>query len=214
MILAIGLGVGAIPLRNLHAAEEPREKQKLESFSSYEEYPESKFGYSPARGTSRIVTEAEKLDSEERLSSEGVDGRRGARRASRSIASMHPTESATDAGANYQNPTDRKRVEFANDADALAARRKGIQEVAIIAGDLGFFPKTIFVTRDIPVRLFVTGASKAPLCLMMDSFQVRKQIRTQKVEEISFTPNQPGQYRFYCPVNGMEGTLIVKELAS
>ncbi len=213
MILAIGLGVGAIPLRTLYAAEEPREKQRLESFSSYEEFPESKFGYAPARGTSRIVTEAEKIDAEDRLNSDGVEGKR-ARRASRSLASMRSTESATDAGTGYGNPSDRKRVEFANDADALAARRKGVQEVAIIAGDLGFFPKTVFVTRDIPVRLFVTGASKAPLCLMMDSFQVRKQIRTQKVEEISFTPNQPGQYRFYCPVNGMEGTLIVKELAS
>jgi hypothetical protein len=89
--------------------------------------------------------------------------------------------------------------------------RTGVQEVALIAGDLGFFPKTIFVTRDIPVRMFVTGASKKPLCIMMDSFQVRKQIRSQRVEEISFTPSTSGQYRFYCPVNGMEGTLLVKE---
>jgi plastocyanin domain-containing protein len=49
---------------------------------------------------------------------------------------------------------------------------------------------------------------------MMDSFQIRKQIRSQKIEEISFTPTSPGQYRFYCPVNGMEGTLLVKELTS
>ena len=49
---------------------------------------------------------------------------------------------------------------------------------------------------------------------MMDSFQVRKQVRAQKIEEITFTPSTPGQYRFYCPVNGMEGTMIVKELAS
>jgi hypothetical protein len=91
--------------------------------------------------------------------------------------------------------------------------RTGIQEVSLIAGDLGFFPKTIFVTRDIPVRLYVTGASKKPLCIMMDSFQVRKQIRSQQIEEINFVPNLPGKYRFYCPVNGMEGTLLVKELA-
>ena len=68
------------------------------------------------------------------------------------------------------------------------------------------------VTRDIPVRMFITGASRATLCIMMDSFQVRKQVRSQKIEEITFTPNVPGKYRFYCPVNGMEGTLIVKEL--
>jgi plastocyanin domain-containing protein len=98
--------------------------------------------------------------------------------------------------------------------EAHAIRRKGVQEIAVIAGDSGFFPKTVFVTRDIPVRLYVTGASKNTLCLMMDSFQVRKQIRSQKIEEISFTPGIPGKYRFHCPVNGMEGNLIVRELAS
>ncbi|MCM2323862.1 MAG: cupredoxin domain-containing protein, partial [Oligoflexia bacterium] len=59
-----------------------------------------------------------------------------------------------------------------------------------------------------------TGASKNTLCIMMDSFQVRRQVRSQKIEEITFTPSVPGKYRFYCPVNGMEGTLIVKELAT
>jgi hypothetical protein len=92
--------------------------------------------------------------------------------------------------------------------------RSGVQEVAVIASDLGYFPRTLFVTRDLPVRLFVTGASKNTLCIMMDSFQVRKQVRSQKIEEITFTPNVPGKYRFYCPVNGMEGTLIVKEYST
>ena len=70
------------------------------------------------------------------------------------------------------------------------------------------------VSRDVPVRLYVTGASKNTLCIMMDSFAVRKQVRANKIEEIPFTPSQPGKFRFYCPVNGMEGTMVVKELAS
>jgi hypothetical protein len=99
------------------------------------------------------------------------------------------------------------------------ARRRGEQQVSIIAGDLGFFPNTIFVSRDVPVRLFVTGvrkerSSRESLCIMMDSFNVRRQIRPNRIEEISFTPNQPGTYRYYCPVNGGEGTLVVKELSS
>ena len=91
--------------------------------------------------------------------------------------------------------------------------RTGIQEVAVIAGDFGFFPQTIFVTRDIPVRMFVTAASKKSLCIMMDldGFQVRRQVRSQKIEELSFTPTRIGQFRFYCPVNGTEGILLVKE---
>jgi plastocyanin domain-containing protein len=95
-----------------------------------------------------------------------------------------------------------------------ALARSGVQEIAVIASDLGYFPRTLFVTRDLPVRLFVTGASKNTLCIMMDSFQVRKQVRSQKIEEITFTPSVPGKYRFYCPVNGMEGTMIVKEYST
>jgi len=90
-------------------------------------------------------------------------------------------------------------------------RRNGVQEVALIAGDLGFFPRTVFVTRDIPVRMYVTGASKNALCILMDSFQVRKQVKSQKIEEVSFTPTQPGKFRFYCPINGAEGYMVVRE---
>lgn len=103
---------------------------------------------------------------------------------------------------------------FVTEVGDPVARRKGIQEISIIAGDLGFFPKTIFVSRDVPVRLFVTGASKASLCIMIDSFNVRKQVKANKIEEITFVPNQPGTYRYYCPVNGSEGTMVVKELTT
>ncbi len=96
----------------------------------------------------------------------------------------------------------------------LPMKGRGVQEVALIASDLGYFPKTVFVNRDTPVRMYVTGASKNSLCIMMDAFQVRKQVRSQKIEEITFTPSTPGKYRFYCPVNGMEGTMIVRELVS
>lgn len=109
---------------------------------------------------------------------------------------------------------DAETEKFVTEVSDPVARRKGIQEVSIIAGDLGFFPKTIFVSRDVPVRLFVTGASKGSLCIMMDSFNVRKQVRANKIEEITFVPNQPGTYRYYCPVNGSEGTMVVKELTT
>jgi hypothetical protein len=115
-----------------------------------------------------------------------------------------------DAADNPPDPAEVAKTEL----NSMVTGTKGVQEVALIAGDLGFFPKTVFVNRDIPVRMYVTGASRNTLCIMMDSFQVRKQVRSQKIEEIIFTPNQPGKFRFYCPVNGMEGTMIVRELAS
>jgi plastocyanin len=158
------------------------------------EFPESRFGYSPTRVKTGL--EADSLD---RASNEW-----GGNSGSRSPAS----ESATSSSEINHAGAPRVELEAAS-----VVQRKGVQEVALIAGDLGYFPKTLFVTRDIPVRMFVTGSSKNSLCVMMDSFQVRKQIRSQKIEEISFTPNRPGKYRFYCPVNGMEGTLVVRDLA-
>lgn len=97
-------------------------------------------------------------------------------------------------------------------SDSIPASLKGVQEFSIIANDLGFWPKTFFVTENIPVRLFVTGASKNTLCIMMDTFDVKKQVQSTRVEEITFTPRNPGRYRFYCPVNGMEGEMIVREM--
>lgn len=92
--------------------------------------------------------------------------------------------------------------------------KKGVQEVALIAGDLGFFPKTVFVNRDIPVRMFVTGASRNTLCIMLDKFKVHKQVNNGHIEEINLMPKIPGRYRFYCPINGMEGTMVVRDMVS
>jgi len=90
--------------------------------------------------------------------------------------------------------------------------KSGTQEVSLIAHELGFFPQSIFVTQDVPVKIYVTSASKRALCIMIDELQIRRQVRSQEMEELSFTPTTPGRYRFYCPMNGMEGTLWVRDL--
>ena len=95
--------------------------------------------------------------------------------------------------------------------ELIPDRKKGIQETALIVGDLGYFPKTIFVSQNVPVRMFITGASKDTLCVMVDAFQVRKQVRSQRIEEITFTPSIPGKYRIHCPINQMEATLVVRD---
>ena len=91
-------------------------------------------------------------------------------------------------------------------------QKKAFQEAAVIVSDLGFFPSTLFVTQGIPVRLYLTGASQRSQCIILDAFGVRRQIRSQKVEEVTFTPDQAGKFSFSCPMNGAKGTIIVKEL--
>lgn len=91
-------------------------------------------------------------------------------------------------------------------------KMKATQEVALIANDLGFFPSTLFVTQGIPVRLFITGASKTSQCFIFETKEVRRQIQNQKIEEVNFTLDEPGTYTFNCPINGAQGTVVVREL--
>lgn len=195
-------------------APEPGRRQIAE-----DQYPESRFGQAPSapeigvrRGYAlRAVEDMETSDEAVASTFSSAAG------PSRRLAGLEMTgpgaaPKSEAPGRAFSPGVKIKEVDPVSTSSTIV--RRGVQEVALIAGDLGYFPKTIFVTRDVPVRLFVTGASKNTLCIMMDSFQVRKQVRTQKIEEITFTPNTPGRFRFYCPVNGMEGTLIVKELAS
>ena len=154
-------------------------------FNPDEEYPVSRFGRSDTRWV------ADQEDSTEDEST--------------------PDRSPASAPAAGSNDRITHRASNAVTAPVGSTRRNGVQEIALIAGDLGFFPRTVFVTRDIPVRMFVTGASKNSLCILMDSFQVRKQVKSQKIEEVSFTPTQPGKFRFYCPINGAEGFMVVRE---
>jgi hypothetical protein len=91
-------------------------------------------------------------------------------------------------------------------------KNKAVQEVAVIANEYGFFPSTVFVTEGLAVRLFITGASAKSQCFMMDDFGVRRQVRSQKVEEVMFTPQHAGRYSFNCPMNGAKGQLVVRQM--
>lgn len=89
--------------------------------------------------------------------------------------------------------------------------RVGTQEVSLIVTDTGFFPSRIFVTQNVPVKLFLTAPANKTLCFMVDSFGIRKGVIPGKVEEITFTASEPGNYRFYCPVTSIEGTITVRD---
>ncbi len=125
-------------------------------------------------------------------------------------ASRSPASAAVQAQKAAAEAEERKLA--AKTIVRNLAKQKAHQEIAVIVNDLGFFPSNLFVTQGIPVRLYVTGASKKSQCFMMDSFGVRRQIQNQKVEEITFTPDESGSFVFSCPMNGAKGTLLVKEL--
>jgi hypothetical protein len=223
--MAVAISLSMVRLAHAGTVLVPAEQLVPESES--EGFPESRFGQPPAKVAPGInstfaAREADHIDEEYQPSpSQTVRNRAPAGLMMTQEMGHHGVQQAPSRmqPKNHLQPQSHDAPAAANplakeDGAMKMSVGRGVQEVSLIAGDLGYFPKTVFVVRDVPVRMFVTGASKNTLCIMMDSFQVRRQVRTQKIEEITFTPGSPGKYRFYCPVNGMEGTLIVKELAS
>jgi heme/copper-type cytochrome/quinol oxidase subunit 2 len=89
--------------------------------------------------------------------------------------------------------------------------KNGVQEVALVATDTGYLPSRIIVRRNIPVRLFLTSASAKHLCFVLDEFSLRRGVPAQGVEEVRFLPTAAGQYKFYCPVQEIEGALVVRD---
>lgn len=94
---------------------------------------------------------------------------------------------------------------------APASPRAGVQEFSVIVSDYGYFPNRIFVTQNVPVKIYMTTPSKNTLCFMIDSWGVKKGITPGKIDEVSFVPRDAGNFRFYCPVKSIEGTLTVRE---
>jgi plastocyanin domain-containing protein len=89
--------------------------------------------------------------------------------------------------------------------------KNGVQEIALLATDSGYLPSRLIVRRNIPVRLFITSASEKTLCVVMDDFSLRKGVAPQQVEELRFLPTKAGQYKFYCPVQEIQGSLVVRD---
>lgn len=89
--------------------------------------------------------------------------------------------------------------------------KHGVQEVAVIATDTGFQPARIYVRRNIPVHLFLTSASPSKLCFVMDEFQIRKGVSIQQVDQVNFMPTKVGEYKFYCPVSEISGSVVVRD---
>lgn len=85
------------------------------------------------------------------------------------------------------------------------------QEISVIVSESGYYPSRIFVTQNVPVKLYLTTSSKATLCLMVDKWGLKKGVAPGRIEEVAFVPDQPGNYRFYCPVKSIEGTITVRE---
>lgn len=118
--------------------------------------------------------------------------------ASRSIASVAETQAPVAATA-------------AKDLSLSVGQKKmALQEESLISNEQGYFPKTIILTQGIPARIYATSASEKGQCIMLDAFDVKRQLRRGRIEEITFTPEKEGSFEFHCPMNGARGNIVVR----
>jgi len=90
-------------------------------------------------------------------------------------------------------------------------RNGSVRHVAVIAGEIAFIPSVIRLVTGIRTELSLTSTGAQPLCFISDDFNIRKQVSKGKLIQLELTPQKSGSYRFYCPINGAEGTLIVTD---
>jgi hypothetical protein len=126
---------------------------------------------------------------------------------SKSVQNELSPKKYNQEGLNKDEPLDTKS------AESLAPKGQ-YQEVSVIVSDIGFFPNRIFVTEGIPVKLYLSTPSKTTLCFINDQWGVQKGVAPGKVEEVEFTPTTPGNFRFYCPIKGLEGVMTVRSLST
>ncbi|MDI6802731.1 MAG: cupredoxin domain-containing protein [Bacteroidota bacterium] len=110
---------------------------------------------------------------------------------------------STDTHSEHKVVTPSKGYAFIND--------DGIQEANITIKD-GYHPNTIVVKKGIPLNLnFDLQEEGCTATVSIKDFDVKKLLTPFEVTTLEFTPTSSGSFTFACPMNMIEGTLVVKE---
>lgn len=109
----------------------------------------------------------------------------------------------TEAHSEHKVVTISKGYAFIND--------DGMQEATITIKD-GYHPSTIVVKKGIPMRLnFDLQEEGCTATVSFKDFDVKKLLTPFDIATVEFTPDSSGSFTFACPMNMIEGTLLVKE---
>ena len=88
---------------------------------------------------------------------------------------------------------------------------EGMQEATITIKD-GYHPNTIVVKKGIPLRInFELQEEGCTATVSFKDFDVKKLLKPFDVSTVEFTPDISGSFAFACPMNMIEGTIVVKE---
>jgi plastocyanin len=96
---------------------------------------------------------------------------------------------------------------------AATGAQASAQEVAIIAIDNKFEPKTYMVEAGRPIRLTTTNSGQNVHEVEVKDLLPETKLSPGQSKTVDLQSPQPGTYRVYCEIHedeGMEGELIVK----
>lgn len=97
---------------------------------------------------------------------------------------------------------------FSKTKSQQAALNQGIQELTINVNG-GYSPDRITVKSGQPVRLnfFRTDPSSCLEKVLLPDFHIAQDLPLNRVTQVEFTPEKPGQYLFTCGMNMFRGVI-------
>ncbi|TAK62708.1 MAG: hypothetical protein EPO24_04765 [Bacteroidetes bacterium] len=117
--------------------------------------------------------------------------------------SGHKQSASHAEHSSQQQTVQSKGYAFIND--------DGIQEATIVIND-GYQPSTLVVKKNIPLRLnFDLQEESCTGTVMFKDFHIKQELTPYQLTSVEFTPAASGSFTFTCPMNMIQGTLVVKE---
>ena len=85
------------------------------------------------------------------------------------------------------------------------------RDVAVIVSDGGYYPENVVVFKGEKIRLYLTSAGKKEGCLNLAAKDFALSASPGEVAEGVIFFNEPGTYKFHCPVGKVDGRFTVLE---
>ena len=117
--------------------------------------------------------------------------------------------------AQSATPTVRSETNQATEGDTAKGEQNDTQSISIEGGNFYFEPNEIKVKKGEPVSITFSSQEGMHNFVIDEFAVVADTIDAGKTTTVTFTPDQIGEFEFYCSVGnhrqlGMKGTLIVE----
>ena len=86
-----------------------------------------------------------------------------------------------------------------------------MRKVSIIVTEEGYYPKAISLFQGEKLKIYVTGTTNNPSCLMLPEKNIFLSAIKGEISEGIMTFNKAGTYKFYCPTGNIRGRVVVIE---